>query len=132
LAHFDGLPGPAQASLSEITAVKGIGAAKAAEIKAALEIGRRILVSAPDERPQVRSPGDAANLVLVEMGMLEQECLRVILLDTRYRVLNIATAYVGSLNSSMIRVGELFREAIRRNAAGIIIAHNHPSGDPSP
>lgn len=78
------------------------------------------------------SPGDAANLLMSEMMFLEQEHLRLILLDTRNRVLSMPTLYVGSLNSSVVRVGELFRAAIRENAAALIVAHNHPSGDPSP
>jgi DNA repair protein RadC len=132
LSHFRGLPGLARASLSELQVVKGVGPAKAIEIKAALELGRRLLAAAPEERVQITSPADAANLLMSEMMFLEQEHLRVILLDTRSRVLNSPTVYVGSLNTSVIRVGELFRAAIKANAAAIIVAHNHPSGDPSP
>jgi len=132
LARFDGLAGLSRAGVGDLTQVKGIGEAKVAQIKSALELGRRLLISAPDERLQIRSPADAANLLMLEMGLLEQEHLRVILLDTRNRVLTVTTVYKGSLNSSMIRVGELFREAIRRNSAAVIIAHNHPSGDPTP
>lgn len=112
--------------------VKGIGPVKAIEIKAALEIGRRLAANTPEERPRVASPGDAANLLMSEMMFLEQEHLRLILLDTRNRVLSTPTIYVGSLNSSVVRVGELFRAAIKENAAAFIVAHNHPSGDPSP
>lgn len=119
LARHDGLPGLAQAGVEELTELKGVGVAKVAQLKASLELGRRLLASAPDERAQIRSPADAANLLMLEMGMLEQEHLRVILLDTRNRILTINTVYKGSLNSSMVRVGELFREAIRRNAAHI-------------
>lgn len=132
LARFEGLAGLARAGVGDLTQVKGIGEAKVAQIKSALELGRRLLISAPDERLQIRSPADVANLLMLEMGLLEQEHLRVILLDTRNRVLAVTTVYKGSLNSSMIRVGELFREAIRRNSAAVIIAHNHPSGDPTP
>jgi DNA repair protein RadC len=132
LARHEGLPGLARAGVEELTELKGVGAAKVAQLKASLELGRRLLASAPDERAQIRSPADAANLLMLEMSMLEQEHLRVILLDTRNRILTISTVYKGSLNSSMIRVGELFRGAIRRNAAAIIVAHNHPSGDPTP
>jgi DNA repair protein RadC len=113
-------------------AEKGLGPAKVTQLKAALELGRRLLVESPGERPQVRSPADAANLVLSEMGLLEQEQLRVMLLDTKNRVLETKTIYVGSLNTSLIRVGELFREAVRANCASIIVLHNHPSGDPTP
>jgi DNA repair protein RadC len=132
LLQFGGLPGLARASIAELQMVKGIGPAKAIEIKAALELGRRLLASTPEERPKVTAPADAANLLMSEMAFLEQEHLRVVLLDTRNRVLATPTVYVGSLNTSVIRVGELFRSAIRDNAAAVIIAHNHPSGDPAP
>jgi DNA repair protein RadC len=132
LARFGGLPGLARASINEMKQVKGIGPAKAVEIKAALELGRRLMASAPEERPKVTSPADAANLLMSEMSLLEQEHLRVLLLDTRNQVLAMPTIYIGSLNTSVVRVGELFRSAIKENAAAIIVAHNHPSGDPSP
>ena len=132
LAHFSGLPGLARASISELQQVKGVGPAKAVEIKAALELGRRLTATQPQERPKVSSPGDAANLLMSEMMFLEQEHLRVILLDTRNTVLATPTIYVGSLNTSVVRIGELFRAAIKENAAAVIVAHNHPSGDPSP
>jgi len=132
LVHFGGLPGLARASITELQAVKGIGPAKAIEIKAALELGRRLLASAPEQRARVSSPADAANLLMSDMALLEQEHLRLVLLDTRNQVLATPNVYVGSLNTSVIRVGELFRRAIKENAAAMIVAHNHPSGDPSP
>lgn len=132
LARFEGLPGIARASLAELRTVNGIGPAKAVEIKAAIELGRRLMAAAPEERPRVTSPADAANLLMSEMMLLEQEELRVILLDTRNHVLRVETVYKGSLNTSVVRVAELFRAAIKDNAAAIIVAHNHPSGDPSP
>lgn len=132
LTRFRDLPGLSRASISELMTVKGIGPAKATEIKAALEIGRRLMASAPQEKVKVTSPADAANLLMSEMMFLEQEHLRLILLDTRNKVLQTPTIYVGSLNTSVIRIGELFRAAIKENAAAFIVAHNHPSGDPSP
>jgi DNA repair protein RadC len=132
LAQFENLPGLARATISELMTAYGIGPAKAAEIKAALEIGRRLAASSPEERPRVTTPDDAFHLLKTEMMFLEQEHLRLILLDTRNRVLRTPTIYVGSLNTSVVRVGELFRAAIRENAAAFIVAHNHPSGDPSP
>jgi DNA repair protein RadC len=132
LAALGGLSGLARASMTEMQAVRGVGRVKAIEIKAALELGRRLMVSAPEERSRITSPADAANLLMSEMGYLEQEHLRVILLDTRNRVLATPTIYVGSLNTSVIRVAELFRPAIKENAAALIVAHNHPSGDPAP
>ncbi len=132
LVRFDGLPGLARASINELATVTGIGPAKAAEIKAALEMGRRMMAATPAERSKVSSPADAANLLMSDMMLLEQEHLRVILLNTRNEVLGMPTIYQGSLNTSVVRVAELFKEAIRANAAAVIVAHNHPSGDPTP
>lgn len=132
LTEMGGWRGLQQAKFTEVCRQRGVGAAKAAQIKAAIEIGRRLAVQSPEERPEVHTPADAAELVCYEMGALEQEHLRVILLDTRNRVLSIERLYIGSLNASTVRVGELFRAAILRNAASIIVVHNHPSGDPTP
>lgn len=107
-------------------------ARRAAAVKAALEIGRRLLIGGVDTRLQIRSPADVASLLLLEMGHLEQEHLRTVLLDTKNRVQQIATIYIGSVNSAQVRIGEVFRDAIRRNSAALIVAHNHPSGDPTP
>ena len=82
--------------------------------------------------PQVRSPSDAANLVMSEMSLLEREQMRVLLMDTKNRVHTMSTVYKGSLNSSLIRVAEIFRDAIRTTSAALILVHNHPSGDPTP
>ncbi|MBT3391626.1 MAG: DNA repair protein RadC, partial [Chloroflexi bacterium] len=132
LQSFGGLSGLHRASYAEVCNQHGIGLAKAAQIKAAIELGRRLTLESPEERPAIHSPADAAALVQFEMSALEQEHLRVLLLDTRNRVLDIVEIYRGSLNSSQVRVGELFRAAIRRNAAALIVVHNHPSGDPAP
>jgi DNA repair protein RadC len=132
LRELGGLAGLHRASYDEVCAQHGIGPAKAAQIKAAIELGRRLAVAAPDERPTVHSPEDAAALVQYEMSGLEHEELRVVLLDVRNRVLDIPVVYRGSTTSAQVRIGELFKAAIRRNATAIIVIHNHPSGDPSP
>lgn len=132
LAEFGGLTGLARASFSDLCALRGLGVAKAAQLKAALELGRRLLIASPGERPQIKSPADAANLLMLEMSLLAQEQMRVILLDSKNRVLATPTIYQGSLNTSLIRVAELFREAVKQNCAAVIIVHNHPSGDPTP
>ena len=132
LTRFEGLPGLARASEAEIVQVDGIGPAQAARIRAALEFGRRLVVAGVEDRPLIRSPSDVAHLLMAEMGQLEQENFVVISLDTRNRILAQQTLYMGSLNTSYIRVAEVFHEAIKRNAAAIIVAHNHPSGDPTP
>jgi DNA repair protein RadC len=132
LQDLGGLHGLHQASFVEMCAQHGLGEAKAAQIKAAIELGRRLAAQEPEERAVIHSPADAAELVRYEMGALQQEHLRIILLDTRNRVIAIEKLYVGSLNASTVRVGEVFRPAIQRSAAALIVIHNHPSGDPSP
>jgi DNA repair protein RadC len=132
LTDLGGLIGLHRATVAELAQQRGLGAAKAAQIKAAIELGLRLRVDSPEERPVISSPESAAALVRFEMMGLLQEHLWVMNLDTRNRVLNIEKMYVGSLNSSTVRVGELFKPAIQRNAASIIIVHNHPSGDPTP
>jgi DNA repair protein RadC len=102
-----------------------------AQLQAALELGRRFLISSPDDRPQVRSPEDVYAL-LIDMGFLSQEELRTLLLDSKNRVIRIPTIFVGSVNTSVFRTGDLFREAVRAGCASVIVVHNHPSGDPSP
>lgn len=116
----------------KIVTIKGLSHGYANAIKAIWELGRREAHNGQSDRPTIHSPADAANLVLYDMSALEQEELRVIMLDTRNRVIRIHTCYRGSLNSAQIRVGELFKEAIRNNAAAVVVVHNHPSGDPTP
>jgi DNA repair protein RadC len=132
LQTFDGIAGLHRATLDEVCAQHGIGPAKGAQIKAAIELGRRLNDEKQEDAIFIHSPEAAANCVNYEMGALEQEELRVMLLDTRNRLLDIIGVYRGSLNSSQVRVGELFKHPIRRNAAAIIMVHNHPSGDPTP
>lgn len=132
LQTFSGLAGLHRAPFDEVCAQHGLGEAKAAQIKAAIELGRRLTLESPEERPTIHSPQDAAALLQYEMSALEQEELRVVLLDTRNRVLDIVMVYRGSVNSSQARIGELFKAAVRRNAANLIVVHNHPSGDPTP
>jgi DNA repair protein RadC len=132
LQTFGGIAGIHRASFDELSSQKGIKLAKAAQIKAAIELGRRLVAESPEERPAVHTPADAAELVQFEMAALDQEELRVVLLDTRNKVLQIETLYRGSVNSSQVRVAEIFKTAIRRNASNLIVVHNHPSGDPTP
>ena len=132
LVKGDKLTGLASMSWSELIGMKGISRSRAARIKAAFELGRRLLVASPVDRPLVKSPGDGANLLMGEMSVLEQEHLVAIILDTKNHVLKVHTVYIGSLNSAQVRVGEVFKEAIRCDAAAVIVAHNHPSGDPTP
>jgi len=113
--------------------IEGIGKATSNRIMAAVRLAQRLASQQPEmDRITIHSPEDAADLVQYEMSTLDQEELRVILLNTRNHVLGVKTIYRGSLNSSQVRVGEIFRPAIKHNAAAIIVAHNHPSGDPTP
>lgn len=122
----------ARASLHNLARIKGIGESTAARIVAALDLGRRALQARPPERPRITTPADAANLLMGEMQSLEQEHIRVILLNTRNYVIGIPTIYVGSLNTSVVRIAEIFRRAVDANAAALILVHNHPTGDASP
>ncbi|HEY3340765.1 MAG TPA: UPF0758 domain-containing protein, partial [Anaerolineae bacterium] len=120
LKRFNGLSGLARADPADLQAVPGIGPVKAVELRAALELGKRMILSAPDQqRPQIKSPADAAQLLMLEMGVLEQEEVRTLLLDTRNRVLSSPMIYRGSLNTTSMRIAEVFKEAIRANSAGI-------------
>ena len=132
LARHDGLTGLARATDVELESVPGIGAAKAAQLAAAFELGRRLLADWPAGRWTIRSARDVADRLVLQMGRLEREELRVVLLNTKNVVLRVATVYQGNVSSSLVRVGELFRDAVRLNAAGLILVHNHPSGDPTP
>lgn len=132
LQTFGGLAGLQRADFTVLEGTHGMGEAKAAALIAAIELGRRILIADPETRPRISSPADAAALVQYEMSALEQEHLRAILLDTRNQVLGIVELYRGSLNSAPVRIAEVFKPAIRKNAAALILVHNHPSGDPSP
>jgi DNA repair protein RadC len=132
LVRFEGVRGLIRAAETEMTEVDGIGPAAAARIKAALEFARRLNVCAAQNRLHLRSPSDLAAILLPEMAHLEQEHFVVVSLGTRNNILHQQTLYIGNLNVTHIRVAEVFQEPIRRNAAAIIVAHNHPSGDPSP
>ncbi|CAA9227700.1 MAG: UPF0758 family protein [uncultured Chloroflexi bacterium] len=132
LSHFGSLAGLAKANITELSALNGIGAVKAIEVMAAIELGRRLAVAVPEERPVIHSPREVVNLVHSEMALLDQEELWLLLLNSKNQVLAIRRTYRGTINASSVRVAELFRAAIRENAVSVIIVHNHPSGDPTP
>lgn len=134
LHTFGGLVGLHRAPFVEVKAQHGVGTAKAAQLKAALELGRRLAAALASQgaQPRIESPEDAAALLMYEMNALEQEVLRVLLLDTRHHVLGAEDVVRGSVNRAQVRIAEVFRAAVRRNATAILLAHNHPSGDPTP
>ncbi len=132
LAHFRGdIQRIYKASVTELASVHGIGQQTAVRLRAALALGLK-LHEPSEERPVVNSPADVAALVQYEMSLLEQEYLKVLLMDSRNRLMEIVEVYHGSVNSSQVRVGEVFKPAIQRLAPAIIVIHNHPSSDPSP
>ena len=132
LAQFDGLAGLGRSTFAELCALRGLSEAKACQLLAGLELGRRFVSLAPDERVVISSPQDVANLVMAEMAALEQEHLKVLLLNTKNEVLSIQEIYVGNVNSSVVRPAEVIRPAVRDNTPSVIVVHNHPSGDPTP
>lgn len=132
LSEFEGLKGVANATIEELSAVKGIGPVKAVQIAAAIELGKRLIVFSSEDRPTVRSPQDVANLLLPELRDVKKEHLKSVLLDTKNRVQKVVTVSVGILDSSLVHPREVFKDAIQASAASLIVAHNHPSGDPTP
>ena len=122
----------ARAPMNELQQIHYIGPAAAARIKAAFELGRRLTTEAAPHRTRITCPASAVNLIEAEMALLEQEQMRVMCLSTKNDVICIETVYQGSLNTVLIREAELFRTPIRVCACGVIIFHNHPSGDPTP
>jgi len=127
-----GLIGLYRTSYLELCEQHGIGPAKAAQLLAAIELGKRIALADKDTQRTIHGPQDVYDELVYDMLALDQEELRVLIMDTRNHILEIETIYKGSVNSSQVRIAEVFKGAIRKNATSIIIVHNHPSGDPSP
>ncbi len=132
LAMRQGLSGLAQTSFGELLQQHGLGPAKAAEVMAAMELGKRIASLPSDARARVSSSADVAHLLLPEMMWLSKESLRVLLLNTRNYVMGVREVYNGTVNSADVRVSEVFQDAVRENCKSVIVVHNHPSGDPTP
>ncbi len=132
LSQLDGLAGLGRSTFAELCSLRGLSEAKACQLLASLELGRRSVSLSPEERVTINSPQDVANLVMAEMAALNQEHLRVVMLNTKNEVLSTQEIYVGNVNSSVVRPAEVIRPAVRDNAPSIIVVHNHPSGDPTP
>jgi len=132
LTKYGGLKGLARVSFGELNNEHGLGEAKIAQLLAALEIGKRLGRVATEEKYQIRSADDAANLVRMDMMYLTHEEMRILILDTKNHVVENITRYKGTVNSSVLRASEIFRPAVIRNCPSVIVAHNHPSGDPAP
>lgn len=126
-----GLIGLAHASCEELTKIEGIGPVKAIEMIAFAELARRLMTLDPEDRLQIERPEDAVPL-LQDMQLLPREHLRTVLLDIKNHVVSVSTIYEGSVSSATVRIAEVFRDAVKRDCPRVIVAHNHPSGDPSP
>ncbi|MBI4288757.1 MAG: DNA repair protein RadC, partial [Chloroflexi bacterium] len=132
LAHFGGLSGLVNASIGELCGVKGIGEAKACQVQAALQIARSLGSLQLAERDVVKSPEDVFHLLQHQIGFLEQEELWVVLLNNRNQVVKTQHVYTGNINTAVVRIADVFKMAIRENSPAFVVAHNHPSGDPTP
>ena len=132
LKEHKGLRGVANASVDELARTKGIGVVKGVQIAACVELGRRLAEDSRHQLDIIQSPGDAANLFKHRMRDESKEFFEALLLDSKNRVLKRVTVSIGSLNNSIVHPREVFKQAIAASAAGIIVAHNHPSGDPTP
>ncbi|MCL5935094.1 MAG: DNA repair protein RadC [Firmicutes bacterium] len=132
LTVHGGLRGLVSVTLDELSTISGIGTAKAAMIRAALELGKRVSSMAPEVRPVIRSPQDVSILLMEEMRHLDREQFRTVLLNTKNQVLETEVVSVGSLSSSIVHPREVFKNPIKKSAAALILVHNHPSGDPTP
>lgn len=132
LSRFSGLKNLVQTGVEELTVIKGIGPVKAAQLKAAIEIGRRLASATQCHQPAIRGPEDAASLVMEEMRHFDREHFCALLLNTKHQLIAQEVISIGTLNSSLVHPRELFKTAIKRSASAIILVHNHPSGDPTP
>jgi DNA repair protein RadC len=130
--RLGGMASVARAEIAELAPLPGVGERRAATVVSGLELGRRAAAAWPEPAWQVRTPADVGERMLLVMRGLEAEELRVLLLNTKNVVAAMRTVYVGNLSGSAVRVGEVFRDAVREQAAAIVVVHNHPSGDPTP
>ncbi len=132
LAHFQGIDGIARASLEDLCEQNGISEAKACQLLAAIELGRRVSSPNPRDLPVINEPADIAALFSAEMAYLEREHLRVALMNTKHQVVDVEELYTGTVSSALVRPAEVFASALKRNCPAIAVVHNHPSGDPTP
>ena len=132
LIQFEKIHALKHATVEEIQQIKGIGEAKAIQLLAAIELGRRMMQKEVDEKYTIRSPEDAAHFLMPTMVSLQQENFVALFLNVKNQIIHQQTIFIGSLNASIVHPREIFRVAVKRAAASIIVAHNHPSGNPTP
>lgn len=124
LSRFEGLRGLSRVSFGELSTQHAMGEAKACQLLAAMELGKRLLQEMPQQRI-IRSAEDVYAMLFGEMALLEQEVLRVVLLTTRHEVITVRDVYRGNVSSAIVRIGEVLRDAVREGCPGIIAVHNH-------
>jgi DNA repair protein RadC len=132
IGRAGGVHGLTRLGLDRLRAVSGVGPARAAQVIAAVELGRRTLVRALAERPRLSTPRELATYLMPEYGTAEVEQFGVVMLDTKHRVIRVRVVSIGSLDATVVHPREVFREAASAAAAAIVLFHNHPSGDPTP
>jgi DNA repair protein RadC len=132
LAEFNGLRGLGKAAYGELARQRAMGEAKTCQLLAAIELGKRVAQAQPPEARVIRSAQDVFAMLYAEMALLDQEQVRVILLDTRHTVQAVREVYRGNVSSVVVRVAEVFAPAVREGCPNVIVVHNHPSGDPAP
>jgi DNA repair protein RadC len=132
LSSVGGLQGLARAAYDDLCSLKGISDAKACQLLAGIELGRRVAAIEPNDAPRFGKPEDVAKLYMPEMSAYDREHMRIVLLNTKNQVVGADDLYVGSVNAALVRPAEVFATAVRRNLPAVIVVHNHPSGDPAP
>ena len=132
LTSFESLKGIAQADFVQLQEISGIGPAKACQIMAAFELGKRVAMFAGNTKPVIRQPTDIFEYFRDEMSLLPKEVFRVVVLDTKNRIVKEKIISEGTLNASIVHPRDVFRFAVVHSAAAVILLHNHPSGDPTP
>ncbi len=132
LATVGGLQGLSRSNFDDLCLMKGISNAKACQLLAGIELGRRVAALEPDESPRIGSPADVASLYMPEMSAFDREHMRIVLLNTKNQIVATDDLYVGSVNAALVRPAEVFASAVRRNLPAVMVVHNHPSGDPTP
>jgi DNA repair protein RadC len=132
LTEFGGLSGLGKAGFKPLADSRAMGEAKTCQLLAAIELGKRVAHALPAERRIIRSPEDVFALLFADMALLEQEEMRVVLLNTRHEVLAHKVVYRGNVSLALVRIAEVFAPAVREGCPYIVVVHNHPSGDPTP
>ena len=132
LPTVGGLQGLSRSAYDDLCSLKGISDAKACQLLAGIELGRRVAALEPNESQRIGTPADVAKMYMLEMSAFDREHMRVVLLNTKNQVMGSDDLYIGSVNAALVRPAEVFASAVRRNLPAVMVVHNHPSSDPTP